>query len=211
MADAVLLPDGTVAIVAGAGRGKADDSGVPVMWVESYDPESEMFIGMSALSVPRLYHSTALLLPDGSVLIAGSTGGRFHYTLGGGSADEFRLEVYHPPYLFRGPAPRIQLGGPRLRYGQALTLRILSGDGTQIQRVAVLRAGSTTHTNNMDQRYVGLRVLSRTSSEVRVEGPTEGTVAPPSPYLLFAIKVRGSQDVPANRIPSAGQMLLVGP
>jgi hypothetical protein len=111
MADAVLLPDGTVAIVAGAGRGKADDSGVPVMWVESYDPESEMFIGMSALSVPRLYHSTALLLPDGSVLIAGSTGGRFHYTLGGGSADEFRLEVYHPPYLFRARHLGFNLAG----------------------------------------------------------------------------------------------------
>jgi phage tail protein X len=62
----------------------------------------------------------------------------------------------------------------------------------------------------MDQRCVVLHVTSRTAGAVEATGPADGTVAPLGPYLLFAVKVKG-QDVPANRIPSTGQFVMVGP
>ena len=49
-----------------------------------------------------MYHSIALLLPDGRVLTAGSNP-EANDVPGG----ELRLELYHPPYLFRGPRPII--------------------------------------------------------------------------------------------------------
>jgi hypothetical protein len=210
MSDAVLLPDGTVAVLSGVGAGVADDAGIAVLWVESFDPETEQFTAMSVMDVPRFYHAVALLQADGSVLVAGSTGPRFHYTLGGGSADEYRLEVYRPPYLFRGPAPRVRLASTTIGFGKPVTVTVDSGDGTEIQRIVLLRASSTTHTNNMDQRCVVLHVTARTAGAVEATGPADGTVAPPGPYLLFAVKVKG-QDVPANRIPSTGQFVMVGP
>ena len=77
MADAVLLPDGTVSVIGGAGGGEADQAWPPIMWIESFDPATETFTSRTGITVPRLYHSTALLLPDGSVMIAGSTGWRW--------------------------------------------------------------------------------------------------------------------------------------
>jgi hypothetical protein len=208
MADAVLLPDGTVAIIGGAGAGQADDVGGPaIMWVESFDPETETFTTMTPITVPRLYHSCALLLADGSVLIAGSTGSWFSYEVGGGLTNEYRLEMYYPPYLYRGPRPVFTLPSPSIAYGQTVDITVTSGDGTAIERVALLRLGSTTHTNNMDQRHVLMKIVSRSSGSVRVTAPPDGTVAPPGPYLLFLVKGQALGD----RVPSIGTHVMVGP
>jgi hypothetical protein len=206
MADAVLLPDGTVAIIGGAGGGKADDAGPPVMWIESFDPATENFTQRTGITVPRLYHSTALLQPDGSVLIAGSTGGRWHYSISGGSGNEFRLEVYHPPYLFRGPRPGLRLPNTSLHYGQAITMEIPTG-AKKIKRAALIRHGSTTHTNNMDQRYVGLKIASSTDTHITVILPPDGAVAPPGPYMIFVV----SNDANNDPVPSTGISVLLGP
>ena len=48
--------------------------------------------------VPRLYHSVAVLLPDGKVVTAGSNPQR--------KTEEMRVEVFWPPYLFAGPGRR---------------------------------------------------------------------------------------------------------
>lgn len=206
MADAVLLPDGTVAIIGGTGGGAADDAGPPIMWIESLDPITEVFSARTGISVPRLYHSTALLLPDGSVLIAGSTGGRWHYTIGGGSANEFRLEIYYPPYLFRGPRPLLRLPTTSLNYGQQLSIEIPTG-AAAIQKVALIRHGSTTHTNNMGQRYVGLKITSRTATHVNATLPSDSAIAPPGPYMLFVI----AADANGDPVPSLGTLTMLGP
>lgn len=80
MPDAVLLPDGTVLVVNGACRGYAggdaatgpaipDDS---VTVPELYDPQTDAWTRLAPAARKRLYHSTALLLPDGRVLVAGN-------------------------------------------------------------------------------------------------------------------------------------------
>jgi hypothetical protein len=208
MADAVLLPDGTVAVTGGAGAGQADDVGGPaVLSVELFDPETETFTAMSPLTVPRLYHSNAVLVADGSVLIAGSTGSWFSYTVGGGLTNEYRLETFYPPYLYRGPRPVFTLPSTAITYGQTFEITVTSGDGNRIERVALLRLGSTTHTNNMDQRYVLMRIISKAAGTLRVQAPPDGTVAPPGPYLLFLVKGKAM----AERVPSVGAQVMVGP
>lgn len=94
ISDGILLTDGTVLIInggrIGSGGGfmvletliiafqvkvdifKADN---PVFQPVNYDPTAaagSRFTTMPSSSIPLLYHSTAILLPSGEVLVAGS-------------------------------------------------------------------------------------------------------------------------------------------
>ena len=205
MADAVLLPDGTVAVIGGAGSGKADAAWPPIMWIESFDPATETFSRRAGMSVARLYHSTSLLLPDGSVMIAGSTGWRWDQSISGGSDNEFRIEIYYPPYLFRGPRPTFRLAGTSLQYGQQLSIEVPTGTGPVV-KVAAIRHGSTTHTNNMDQRYVGLKITSRSATQLEVTLPPDAAIAPPGPYMLFVVAADANNEL----VPSIGTLVNLG-
>jgi hypothetical protein len=76
---------------------------------------------------------------------------------------------------------------------------IETADPQAIVSIALLRASSTTHTNNMDQRYVGLPIRERTQTQLRVGGPANSAVAPPGPYLLFLVN--------GDRVPSEGRII----
>jgi hypothetical protein len=69
-ANSALLPDGTL-FVCGGGRTTGSD---PVMEPEIFDPASQNWTTDVPMEVARLYHSTALLLPDGRVWVAGTDG-----------------------------------------------------------------------------------------------------------------------------------------
>ena len=69
----VLLPDGRVMAIGGSVDGSSDTSQA-VLTPEIWDPATETWSALPNLGVPRMYHSNALLLPDGRVLTAG--GGR---------------------------------------------------------------------------------------------------------------------------------------
>jgi hypothetical protein len=60
-----------------------------------------------------------------------------------------------------------------------------------IQRVAILRAASVTHSFSSDQRYVGLEFSAPSGTQLRVTGPPDHNIAPPGPYLLFVINNKG--------------------
>ena len=77
MSDGILLPDGTVLILNGArigcGGGQMADDPVlaPVIYNPTAAPGSR-FTTQPATTIPRLYHSVAILLPSGEVLVSGS-------------------------------------------------------------------------------------------------------------------------------------------
>src|SRR5262249_56140676 len=107
----VLLPDGTV-LVSG-GNGQSESAPTAVLDAESYNPASNTWSLAAQAQVARMYHSIALLLPDGRVLAAGSNPNR--------RDDELRLEIFHPPYLFRGPRPFIEVAPQEIQYGSTNT------------------------------------------------------------------------------------------
>ncbi len=103
-----LLPDGNVLATGGGRNTDPFAQGQAVFAAEMWSPETETWTTMAANQVPRLYHSTALLLPDGRVLLAG--GGRFG---GGAIDDQLSAEFYSPPVPLQGIAARDRLGpGP---------------------------------------------------------------------------------------------------
>lgn len=138
----VLLPDGSVLAVGGnQGPGLYDQ---PVLGSELFDPVSETWKQMASQVAPRAYHSTALLLPDGRVLSAGQTDGTMQTS----------AELYSPPYLFAGPRPVIDAAPSTVGYGSSFA--VSTSQAASIDSVALVRANSSTHGVNFDQRHVPL-------------------------------------------------------
>jgi hypothetical protein len=203
----VLLPDGTVFVMGGRRGPKGHlhgidelddvDGAVPsvpgaVHEAELFDPETGTWTTLAPMAVDRLYHSNALLLPDGRVMTAGSNPKR--------RVDERRIETYRPPYLFRGPRPTIEAVPDAVGYGE--TLRVRTPDARTVDEVVLVRQSSTTHCLNTDQRLVELRVLDRDAGSLTVAIPGNSNVAPPGYYMLFLLR---------GGVPSEAPFVRVGP
>ena len=138
--NATLLPDGTVLVTGGtAGAGFNDVSpGGPVHAAEVWDPATDTWTTLAAEAVDRCYHATALLLPDATVLSAG--GGEFMVgPAPNAPADTHRdAQVFHPPYLFRGPRPVITSYPDELTAGGTFTVE---ATGPPVARLTLLRLG----------------------------------------------------------------------
>jgi len=180
----VLLPDGNVLAVGGAAHTSlvATDGVLPA---ELWSPTSETWTTMASLQDPRMYHSIALLLPDGRVLVAG--GGR-----NSTAVDYPTAQVYSPPYLFKGPRPTITGVSTVTTYGGTLTVQ--TPDAATIQTVSFIRLASVTHTDNMDQRYIPLNFTAGTGS-LAVQSPANANLAPPGDYMLFIVNTNGVPSV----------------
>jgi Domain of unknown function (DUF1929)/Glyoxal oxidase N-terminus len=190
MADAVLLPDGSVLIVGGSSTGRADLAVKPVLPIELFDPVSERWTTLCPMQVPRSYHATALLLPDARVLTMGKDG---LFNTEPYNYPEHRVEIFSPPYLFRGPRPAIMAAPQQLPYDTAFDID--TSDAAQIGSVVLLRAGAVTHSFNMDQRHVGLTINGRTPDRLTVTSPPNSNIAPPGFYMLFIVDTTGVPSV----------------
>jgi galactose oxidase-like protein/Kelch motif protein len=185
-ANAVLLADGTVLVIGG---GTSGSYGGPILTPELYDPVAATWTQMAAQAAPRMYHSTALLLPDGRVLSAGESHGSLQKT----------GEIFSPPYLFAGPQPTITSAPASVGYNQQFT--VTTPDFASIGRVALVKAGSVTHSNNFDQRYVDVTFVSDGSSGLTVTSPPDSNHAPPGWYMLFIL---------SSGVPSVASWVQVG-
>ena len=144
------------------------------------------------MSRPRLYHSEALLLPDGRVMEYG--GGRFNDTTL--STDQFSVEFFTPPYLFKGSRPRITSAPSQLSYGGNFTVQ--TPDAAGIAKVSLVRFGGVTHAINMSQRFLPLSFLVGSGS-LTVTAPANSNLAPPGNYMLFIVSTSGVPSVAASK------------
>ncbi|MBA3727990.1 MAG: DUF1929 domain-containing protein [Actinobacteria bacterium] len=183
----VLLADGTILAVGGGQGPNLYDN--PVLQAELYDPATGLWRDMASQAANRTYHSTALLLPDGRVVSAGSDGGDMPRT----------IEYYSPPYLFQGARPTISSAPTSVGYGQAFSIG--TPNAADITRAALVKLGSTTHANNFEQRYVDL-AFSAGGGQLNATAPAEPELAPPGHYMLFLLNSSG--------VPSVAKILRLG-
>jgi FtsP/CotA-like multicopper oxidase with cupredoxin domain len=177
--NAVILPDRTVVATGGSGAG--EDPTQAALYAETYHPGSGNWVLGAKATVPRLYHSVALLLPDARVITAGSNPHR--------RDDELRLELYHPPYLFKGPRPFIDEAPHHVAYGE--TIEIHTPQARDIRWAQLIRPMATTHSVDTEQRLVDLPIARRTFCRLEVRIPREPNIAPPGWYMLFITERHG--------------------
>lgn len=178
----VLLPDGRVVIMGGTDLAPG---GGPIEIFDPEDPGSGFQLG-PALAFRRTYHSAAILMRDGSVVIGGDTG-----PFAGG--DVTPNERYLPSYFFK-PRPVISAAPPPLHYGAAFS--VPTPQPAMISEVVLMRPGAVTHAFNHDQRYVGCTITGGAGGSVQAVAPPDGNHAPPGHYLLFLVD--------HDRVPSEG-------
>jgi len=149
MADSILLPTGEVIIVNGASTGIAGYGNVinqvgasnaanPIFTPVRYCPDAplgERFNseGMPTSDIPRMYHSSASLVPDGRIMIAGSNPNLDRSTREYGT--EYRVEWLNPPWLESAGRPTIKNAPSNLLYGSSFDMDVsLSGIPKEVKR-----------------------------------------------------------------------------
>jgi len=176
--DAALMPDGTVLVVGG--RSNSSGTPDPVLVPELFDPLTSTWEQLAPHQVPRMYHSTTILLPDARILAAGGD-----YEPSG--------EIYSPPYLFGGPRPLILSAPAVIAYGSMFNVEFTNSMDPNV--VALVRLSSVTHSVNMGQRYVRLAENVSGGVPASIPVPTVGDLGPPGYYMLFVVDGAGVPSV----------------
>ncbi|KAJ7738861.1 glyoxal oxidase N-terminus-domain-containing protein [Mycena maculata] len=218
MPDMVLLPDGRVVIVNGARTGlgsygnvpdavgPASNADHPAFTPVVYDPTGPAERRFSsqdipASAIPRLYHSTATLTPNGSILLAGSNPNT-DITIGTKYQTEYRLEFYSPAYMSK-PRPSYKGLPATVNYKSKFTLSVQLPLDTAEVTVALMDLGFATHSVHVDQRFVKLvSKLSADKKTLMVTGPPTARVYPPGPAFLYVVTAAG--------VPSFGHKTIIG-
>ncbi|WP_157731532.1 Kelch repeat-containing protein [Azotobacter chroococcum] len=115
----VLLPNGHLLVVGGQRNGKWAADPQPVLEAEIYDPANNVWTTQAPMLHPRQYHSVAVLLPDGRVLVTGG----IDPTLGTTPMrDQRSMELFSPPYLGGGSRPSITSAPASATWGAAMSI-----------------------------------------------------------------------------------------
>ncbi|KAF8379941.1 hypothetical protein HHK36_027406 [Tetracentron sinense] len=199
MGDMILLPTEEVLIINGAAKGTAGwgASRGPVLNPVLYRPNApRSFQVMNPSMIPRLYHSTAHLIPDGRILVGGSNP-NINYNFTVPYPTELSLESFSPPYLSSGKSrPKISWvkPGTEIAYNQKFSLGFELKGKKDIKKICVTMSAPTftTHSFSMNQRLLvlavqGMRRISGESYAVDVYAPATNFLAPPGYYLLFVV------------------------
>jgi hypothetical protein len=185
-----LLPDGTVLVTGGAPTTDAVDVTNAILPAEVWSPTTQTWTTLASMSAPRLYHSEALLLPDGRVVIDG--GGEFNGV--NEPTDQLSAEFFAPTYLFKGPRPAIASAPSQISYGQNFTVQ--TPDAARIANVSLVRFGAVTHDINMGQRFLPLS-FTASNGFLTITAPVNSALAPAGNYLLFILDTNGIPSVAA--------------
>lgn len=209
---AVVLPDGTVAAFSGADKDEVVSPGfeVPVREAELYDPETQTWSPLAPGGRDRTYHNSAVLLPDMRVLVGGHSPIPNSYTMHrdaipGVTANNDKdpsLELFSPPYLFRGERPDITHAPAGIAWGERFDIEVTSPSA--IDSVVLMRLPSMTHIVDPNQRSLEL-AFSTTGGRLTATAPPDGVAAPPGPYYLVV-----NRATPDGPVPSVARIVTVG-
>jgi hypothetical protein len=178
----VDLPNGKVLETGGG----LIDREEPVYEASIYDPIANTFSEVASDPVPRTYHSSAFLLPDGRVMAVGNNPGD-------GSFD-MRISVYTPPYLYDGARPQItSVASTEWTYGSTQDITVDSTDGA-VTSAELIRPAAVTHSSDPNQRFVDLPITVNADGSLGLNVTDNDNIAPPGYYMLM---VENADGVPS--------------
>ncbi len=188
---ATVLADGKVWVNGGSPNGNSLDGGV--FESEMWNPATGEWKIMARASTIRLYHSTSMLMPDGTV-----------FTGGGGAPgplNNLNGEIFYPPYLFKKDGSGVLATQPTMTAPDALVWnQLFSITGSEkITKVTLIRIGGATHDYNNETRFYNLALTTGAAVTVTVRAPASAKVAPPGYYMIFTWNAAG--------VPSVGKIV----
>ncbi|KAJ7781366.1 glyoxal oxidase [Mycena metata] len=238
MGQFIILPDGKLLVVNGALNGTAgfgarnlltepdqmpfgeSFASGPVGTPAIYDPEAPAGsrwsnAGLATSPLARLYHSSALLLPDASVLVAGSNPNLdVNISSNVPYPTQYTAEKFYPPYFSASTRPAPSGMPSKLTYGGSsfditVPASSYSGSGNDAAAntaITVIRGGWTTHGMNMGQRYMQLKNTYTVNSDGSIilhvgQMQPNPNLFQPGPAMLFVV---------VNGIPSNGTHVIIG-
>ena len=187
----IVLPSGEVVVIGGHKRAIPFSDNNSVFATEIWSSETENFTTLGSMSVPRNYHSVALLMKDGRVFVAG--GG----LCGNCATNHPDAEILTPPYLLNTdglPAERpvIEELPSSAKPGDNL---IVTMDTTSVHSFALVRTSATTHSVNNDQRRIPLEAIKLSERDYQLSIPANRSVVIPGNYFLFAMNQKGVPSI----------------
>jgi len=182
----IAMPDGRVLAVGGQAEVGPD----------RYNPYAtiagDAWKTMAPMPIPRPYHASALLLPDGSIYMAGGCPGTCTPPALG------TYQIFKPPYFFGVTRPTITSGPDSTRYNKVA--RFYTPDAANVKKVRLIRPGSATHSFDHDQRSLELSFSVDNNSPtpaLKIKAPAHGYEAPPGWYMLFIATGDDTGNVPS--------------
>ncbi|KAG8215859.1 copper radical oxidase [Butyriboletus roseoflavus] len=184
----VTLPDGTYMVLNGAQQGLAgfglgSDPNLNALLYDPSKPVGQRFSILGNTIVARLYHSEATLLPDGRVLVSGSDPESPNYP------QEFRMEVYIPPYLNQGfKQPTFTITETDWAHSGQYTIDVTLFQGTtNTMGVSLVAASSSTHGSIMSGGRILFPEFSCSGTKCTITAPPNANVSPPGWHQLFVL------------------------
>lgn len=187
-AHAVILPNGETLIVGGQEEPRVFTEHTPQLTPEIYSPTKDVWTKVAPNTVPRAYHSFALLLRDATVLVGG---GGLTIQL---PVNHFDAQIYIPQYLLTENGERAK----RPIITKTSEAGVLPGGNftittdSEVVSASLVRYGGATHSLNNDQRRIPLTLRDSSAPfNYFVSIPADGGVAIPGYYMLFVLDAQG--------------------
>ena len=187
--NATIMPDGKIFLNGGH---SFNDLEFNVFTPEIYDPNNQISKEMDDAYFRRNYHSTSLLLPDGTILTAGG--------------DVWNAEIFYPPYLFTkdvnnksilASRPKIIEIEQNIKRNSIYNIQV-EGD---IKKVTLISTGSTTHAQASESKFRELNFTKISGNEIQISLDANSNNIQNGTYLLFVLNSKG--------VPSIGKVIYV--
>ncbi|MET9419398.1 galactose oxidase early set domain-containing protein [Streptomyces sp. NPDC006540] len=202
------MPDGTLFTVNGAhdirdyGNGPYNpNADLKYRQTEMRDTDGNWKLG-PAQRLPRGYHSNAVVLPDGRIMVTGDEAQQIANDPDIQDDMDGSIEIYEPAYLHNGDRPDLS-AVPRRTIGYDDRFQVLSSNPDDVRRAVLLAPTTATHSVNFSQRHLDVRIKSRSDGALELQAPPSAQAAPPGYYMLFLLNEEG--------VPSTAKFVSFGP
>ncbi|KAK6250170.1 hypothetical protein SCA6_004175 [Theobroma cacao] len=206
MHDMLILPTGHILIINGAKRGCAgwNNAATPSLQPYLYKPKKTLgkrFSVLKSTKIARMYHSSALVLPDGRILVAGGNPNNRYIFRNVSYPTELRLQAFIPNYMDRqyhhlrpgNVSIKYRSSSDGIAYGEEFAVQFWLGRRPSKEvEYSVYAPPFTTHSISMNQRLLKLRSKNTVRDKggwmvAVLEAPPSPNVAPPGYYLLTVV------------------------
>lgn len=217
MVEGTLLADGSIVWLNGGNRGAQgfglmDTPTLEALLYEPTKPLGQRFSTLASSEIARLYHSVALLLLDGTLMVTGSNPVEMPKLTPDAKdpyVTDFRVEIYTPPYLQGDNANKrptnIAISSLAMQANSGtFKITFTAPANAKAVKVSLYHGGFVTHSVHMGHRMLDLDTTGftagATQQSITVTGPPNSNVAPPGPYVVYVL---------VDGVPGIGQFVSV--